>query len=713
MRYKCLALATIICLCVLTVALRGAIPEKTYNDSEIPASSVRATVVYYRPDAGDGWHVSANRIDTQTSLVSGEQPFQAVILYIPDQYKPTEPGSVRWASVTYTLTSNSKLQYEMFLFSRNESLALVVDAQGPVFLSHVETFTDIYRLDAAPKQQMPRTDALMLLEPFLNDFSIVITKNGLEPGGFSFFKLDSIELMSSSTPTTTPVIPTLEELAWMTTGVAVGIIVIPTVLLSILAFRLGRESNRFQRIFLGTLLFYGILVRLAVAPFTGHPYDMEVWTQSARLFYESGVIGIRFFPLPFMYYVLLVAYSPYALIRTFGFQDPTFLGHVSGMIESVFIKAPFMISDALSLYILVKIFSRLDTTRHDSRRCMAFALMYFLNPLAIYLSSVWGMYDTIAVSLLLGGIYLGLLRDRSLLSALSFAVSGLTKGFGFLGLIPLFVSPMRGNRCLNVLATAGMTLGLSILLYLPLMGASTVQEVPEIALQFFRGRAGLGSNTPYVAGASYMSYLSVLGFNIEPLWLAYILVALVLAISILYAQRMRNSPGEARFALTLRYLAAVFLVFYLVFFRVYEQYYLWVIPILIMYSYVKRATAPGFVALILSITLIPPLLGTVVAGAAYYYGVSLNFPVDMAMLTLLASTLVVCGLISVADLKGRLVVFEADRGIAALAGPALWFSFTLAYYAYYGAPFLGVIWYPISIAIILTATTFLYKRLRS
>ena len=74
----------------------------------------------------------------------------------------------------------------------------------------------------------------------------------------------------------------------------------------------------------------------------------------------------------------------------------------------------------------------------------------------------------------------------------------------------------------------------------------------------------------------------------------------------------------------------------MVFFRVYEQYYLWVIPILIIYSFVTGATAPLLVALSLGIILIPPLVGTLIGGTAYYYGVPLDLPVDMAMLTLLA-----------------------------------------------------------------------------
>lgn len=710
--WKIVVVAAIVPLCLLTVALQGAVPEKTYIDSEIPASSVQATVVYFQP-IGDGrWSLIAGRIDTSSSFLSAENPFQAIILRLPSRYEPGRSWHVRWVSVTYTLTADSSLQYEMLLLSRNTVGGLTLDAQGPVLLSHQEAFTDIYRLDATSSGQEVTYDELTLVEPLVDDFSILIVKTNHEPGGFSFFKLDSIELMSSTVTVRYGPVASLEELTVMTIGAAVAVTVIPGILLLVLAFRLELPSSRSQRIFMRALLIYGIVVRLVLAPFTGHPYDMEVWTQSARLYYESGLTGLRFFPLPFAYYALLLAYSPYAGLRILGLQDPTFLGHISGMIESVFIKAPFMLSDILALYVMFEICRKLDVTGRVSSRWMAFGLMYFLNPLAIYLSSVWGMYDSIAVALFLGGIYLGLLGQRAILSGLSYAVSGLTKGFGFLGLIPLFVNQPRERRALEMLAVLGIATGVAGLLYLPLIAGSTVESIPEIVSQFFRGRAGLGSSSRYVAGASYLSYLQIVGVTIEPLYLTLILIVLLMAVSMLYVHQTRGSPAKAGMELVFRYFASVFLISYLVFFRVYEQYYLWAIPILILYSYVRRVSGAQFVASSLGIVLTPPLFGTLVAGTAYYYGLPVNPPVDMAILTVLASTLVVCGLVSIAHLKGRLAVFETDRGMAALAGPALWFAFTLACYGYYKTLFLGMAWYPISVSIGLGGAAFLYKKLK-
>jgi hypothetical protein len=141
-----------------------------------------------------GRSLRVSKISGDAQFISSENPFQAVIIELPDTYRPDDSWSVQWSSVTYTLTSNSEFEYVMVLLSRDGDL--LQDAQGSIFLSHESAFVDIYRLDAAPRV-MPRSGELTLMQPLLGNFSIVIMKRGFEPGGFLMFKLDSIELMTS------------------------------------------------------------------------------------------------------------------------------------------------------------------------------------------------------------------------------------------------------------------------------------------------------------------------------------------------------------------------------------------------------------------------------------------------------------------------------------------------------------------------------------
>jgi hypothetical protein len=497
----------------------------------------------------------------------------------------------------------------------------------------------------------------------------------------------------------------------MTIVMTVALIAVPILLLA-LAFRF---KDRFKppSILLMVLLAFGIVSRLVLAPFAGHPYDMGVWTQAVRLFYESGVIDIRTFPLPLNYYLLLLAYSPYALLRTIGFQDAVFLSHNFRMVEAAFIKIPFILSDLFSFYFLLKILNRIGNGKLDSSKRFLYASLYFLSPLAIMLSSVWGMYDGIAVASFLAGIYYTLFEGKPFRGAVFYTLSGLTKAFGFIGLIPTAFTLMREKKLLQLSVMVGMVSAIAVLLYLPLITATGLQAVPELFMQFLRGRVGLGSSSPYVASTSYISYLSLLGLDVASPYLTYLLVALVVFISVYFGLRTRGSMDETYFGLTLRYFAVVFFVFYLTFFRVYEQYYLWVIPVLIIYSYLKKESGPALIALGISVVVLPIWVFSVFLTGIEYYWIPLNLPADTAIVAVLPSTIVALGLIGITCSKGPLAILKTWRGMLVSASLALWFSFSLAYYAYYGCPPLGVFWYLASFMITLTAAVFLFKRFRS
>jgi hypothetical protein len=169
---------------------------------------------------------------------------------------------------------------------------------------------------------------------------------------------------------------------------------------------------------------------------------------------------------------------------------------------------------------------------------------------------------------------------------------------------------------------------------------------------------------------------------------------------------------KTRIELTLEYFAMIFFVFYLIFFRVYEQYYLWIVPILIMYSHFKKTSGPAFVAECIALLACPILLFGMFFSPEWVW-LPIKFPVDNALVAVLPSMLVACGLLSITKLKGPLALLRTGKGMAAFAGSTLWFSFSLAYYAYYRVPFLGVFWFPVSVTVILMVVAFAYKNIKS
>ena len=72
----------------------------------------------------------------------------------------------------------------------------------------------------------------------------------------------------------------------------------------------------------------------------------------------------------------------YAVLLKLGFHDFYILGHQIGFVESIFLKGFPIVSDLAIFYVLTKFDS--------SKAGKMLAIFYLLNPLAIYVSSVWG-----------------------------------------------------------------------------------------------------------------------------------------------------------------------------------------------------------------------------------------------------------------------------------------------------------------------------------
>src|SRR5437773_1552960 len=169
------------------------------------------------------------------------------------------------------------------------------------------------------------------------------------------------------------------------------------------------------------VLLSGLATRLGLAPFTGHPGDMALFVTSQRLFYQTGAIDLKYFPtLPAVYYVQLMFYAPYQLLRLAGMPDFQDFYHTTLMIEGLFLKLPLILCDVGIFLVLLKFTQKLVP-----------AALFFLNPFPIYLSAVWGTYDSMMLFPLIFGLYIFATRDNRTMPGLAFVVSGILKLFGF------------------------------------------------------------------------------------------------------------------------------------------------------------------------------------------------------------------------------------------------------------------------------------------
>nr|MDO8081411.1 glycosyltransferase 87 family protein [Candidatus Freyarchaeota archaeon] len=173
----------------------------------------------------------------------------------------------------------------------------------------------------------------------------------------------------------------------------------------------------------------GLAVRLLISPLFAHAFDMTNLTKVAEYLYYQGVFKFNI-GYPLYAYLLLVGFYFPAYLFT---DDIFFFGQPFTLLEKFFIKLPSNISDLFIAYVLFLIMKKLGKDRY----AMPVALFYWFNPMSLFISSVWGMFDSVATVFALLSVY-HFTEGRRVLSAVELGI-----GFGVkvhpIILLPLFI----------------------------------------------------------------------------------------------------------------------------------------------------------------------------------------------------------------------------------------------------------------------------------
>ncbi len=151
----------------------------------------------------------------------------------------------------------------------------------------------------------------------------------------------------------------------------------------------------------------GILIRELLAPFTGHPWDFEIWVRLGFLV-QSGASPYSLLPavsgLGFAPYALMtsISYPPLpALIFAIIYRLFAVLGSFSPFLYYFLLKQPIVLSDVLVALLLF----RLVALRGDVDRARKIASLWLYFPFAVVVSAMWGALDPIALFLTLASLY--------------------------------------------------------------------------------------------------------------------------------------------------------------------------------------------------------------------------------------------------------------------------------------------------------------------
>src|SRR5437867_4133429 len=337
---------------------------------------------------------------------------------------------------------------------------------------------------------------------------------------------------------------------------------------------------------LATLL-VGLVVRIEIASFAGHPVDMGLFTYSARLYYETGRFDTLFPSLPLVYYVQLLFYSLYAVLRDAGFADLAFLYHPAYMVEGLILRIPVILADAGIFYLLLRFTGKLR-----------YAAFFLLNPFIIYLTAAWGMYDSLMMLPLVAGFVL-VSRNQMRLASLAFVISGLIKLFGIIPFGLMAIDNIAQKRFKEFGIQLGIGSALSLITFAPYFQGGLENFYVGFVLRFLGGSGALSRSYGIIAAFSGLRFTG----STPLIWLAGAVVVLAFIID-----RRRSQRSMPKTLLLWSIVAAVSLD---IFTQAEPQWLSWVIPLSILYAFITQKDGLanftyffGTVSTFLSITLL-------------------------------------------------------------------------------------------------------------
>ena len=186
-----------------------------------------------------------------------------------------------------------------------------------------------------------------------------------------------------------------------------------------LGFKAGFQyaiANKTRSIWVPIL--FGLAIREVFAPYTGHPFDFEIWIRLG--YYVSkghdpySVTG----PVPGLSFpgaglMTSIGYPPiWPFVQAGIYLAYSSLGVDNRFLYYFIIKQPMILGDLLAGYLIFRI---IEKQGDDGRKAFRALSFWLFCPYTILISAVWGMFDQIVLDLVLISILLIGLTERSAL----------------------------------------------------------------------------------------------------------------------------------------------------------------------------------------------------------------------------------------------------------------------------------------------------------
>jgi len=354
---------------------------------------------------------------------------------------------------------------------------------------------------------------------------------------------------------------------------------------------------------LAAILTIGIIIRLILMPITAHPFDVYAWYNLSQSIVSDGFTSLQIFP---PYHIMLVSSAYlYSWLSTFlptgtiamstlpsalDFYPTLNVLYVPGLLFNFVVKIPFLVSDVLVAFLLYKIVGEFFGGKGLAEKAV---LLWFLNPMLIWISAGWGMWDTLPVLFSLAAFYL-LLRGKFEFSAICLSIGVALKFYPLLFLVPIVFYLLKTSavkaRLRNSLRFFGVFAAVMMVLILPY-----IHLLPNFFLGFiFPNSAGVATAVadpivnPIGFGLSYWSvYLlnrfASISLTADIIYALSIFSITLVLTSLLLVYRKTSKLTFKKPFLDLNLAMFLTLAALFLFFRfICEQWFVWILPFLII-----------------------------------------------------------------------------------------------------------------------------------
>jgi len=193
-----------------------------------------------------------------------------------------------------------------------------------------------------------------------------------------------------------------------------------------------------------TLLAISTALRVIVAPFTGHPYDMGIWMASGR-YVAAGTSPYLAHPH--------IGYPPlWALWCGVAYSLSNYIAKGNEFLYIFTIKIPIIIADIVLAMLLVIAASKYRASSgKDNGQVLAVSFLF--NPYVLFVGVIWGMMDNLVAILLVTSLIL--LTSRPTWSGVSASLAVALKLYPIL-FLPLLLILSARTRQFDNLAKWGL-----------------------------------------------------------------------------------------------------------------------------------------------------------------------------------------------------------------------------------------------------------------